>query len=208
MKEFDVILWDFDGVIMDSMPIRDKGFEVTLSKYPKHQVQQLLDYHRINGGLSRYVKFRYFYEEILKEPISDEVVLSYASRFSEVMMELLIDERLLINDSLNFIKKYYKQVPMHIVSGSDGSELNIICERLNIAKYFKTIQGSPTPKKELVKNLIFECKYALSKVALIGDSINDYEAALHNNIVFIGYNNSELESYPVRYLKNFSTYDD
>lgn len=203
-SKYKSILWDFDGVIMDSMSIRDKGFEVTLSEFPKEQVQQLLDFHRLNGGLSRYVKFRYFYEEILKEPITDEIVMLYASRFSEVMMELLIDEKLLIDDSLDFIKKYHKQVPMHVVSGSDGIELNEICERLGIAKYFISIQGSPTPKNELVRKLIIDNSYNVNSIVLIGDSINDFEAADKNQIDFFGYRNLNLQNLSPNYIHSFS----
>ncbi|WP_234986359.1 HAD family hydrolase [Pontibacter lucknowensis] len=204
MSKYKAVLWDFDGVIMDSMAIRDKGFEVTLANFPKEQVEQLLDYHRLNGGLSRYVKFRYFYEEILKEPITDDMVKAYAARFSEVMMELLIDEKLLIEDSLDFIRKYHRHVPMHIVSGSDGKELNVICEQLNIAEYFVSIQGSPTPKKTLVENLLVENNYLPEHVVLVGDSINDQEAAEANQLDFLAYNNSKLLSRGWAYIDTFA----
>ena len=59
-----VIFWDFDGVILNSNKVRDKGFETVLSGFPKEEVDKLLKFHRQNGGLSRYVKFRYFFEEI------------------------------------------------------------------------------------------------------------------------------------------------
>ena len=59
------ILWDFDGVILSSMHIRDWGFREIFKTFKKEDVQKLLDYHNLNGGLSRYVKIRYFYEEIL-----------------------------------------------------------------------------------------------------------------------------------------------
>lgn len=38
---------------------------------------------------------------------------------------------------------------------------------------------------------------------LIGDSHNDYEAALSNNIAFMGYNNPKLKVLPIKYLNNF-----
>ncbi len=77
MKDFsdkEVIFWDFDGVIIDSEKVRTAGFEKVLRDYPKEEVEQLIQYHKKNGGLSRYVKFRYFFEEIRKSPISDERV--------------------------------------------------------------------------------------------------------------------------------------
>ncbi|WP_431242699.1 HAD family hydrolase [Flavobacterium sp. P21] len=147
MENFKTILWDFDGVIMDSMPVRDKGFEIVLQKYPQEQVSLLMDYHRKNGGLSRYHKFRYFFEEIRKESITEDEIQGLAKQFSTVMLESLLDESLLIKDTVIFIEENYTKYNMHIVSGSDGNELRYICEKLGLSKYFISIHGSPTPKK-------------------------------------------------------------
>lgn len=64
------IIWDFDGVIVESNHIREKGFRKVLESFPENQVEELLVFHNNNGGLSRYVKFRYFFENIRKEEIS------------------------------------------------------------------------------------------------------------------------------------------
>ena len=81
---------------------------------------------------------------------------------------------------------------MHVVSGSDQKELRTICDHLELSTYFKSIHGSPTPKTELVKNLIQDNEYTLQTTCLIGDSINDFEAAKQNEIDFFGYNNNQL----------------
>ena len=73
------ILWDFDGVILDSMKVRDWGFEEIFKKYNRKLVDQLLYYHRINGGLSRYVKIRYFFEELLGQSITQAGILKFFS---------------------------------------------------------------------------------------------------------------------------------
>ena len=66
-----VILWDFDGVIINSNQIRERGFREVLSEYPISQIESLIDFHRRNGGLSRYVKFKYFFNDIRGEDISN-----------------------------------------------------------------------------------------------------------------------------------------
>jgi beta-phosphoglucomutase-like phosphatase (HAD superfamily) len=66
------IFWDFDGVILDSMPIRDFGFVKIFEDFDKELVDKLLEYHTLNGGLSRYVKIRYFYNTLLNVEVSDE----------------------------------------------------------------------------------------------------------------------------------------
>lgn len=202
-EEIKTIFWDFDGVLMDSMAVRDKGFEVVLSDHPKEQVSELLDFHQKNGGLSRYVKFRYFFEEIKKKQISDEEVIFFAQKFSEVMLANLLDETLLIAETVEFIKNNYKKYKMHIVSGSDQNELRQICHGLDIDKFFSSIHGSPIPKKELVRNLLERHGYDLEATILIGDSINDYEAAVENGITFFGYNNLKLREEGKNYIESF-----
>lgn len=204
LKKYKTILWDFDGVILNSEVIREKGFIDVLKNYPENQITQLLEYHRINGGLSRYVKFRYFFEEIRKTEISSEEVQILADEFSKIMLKNLIDPTYLIQDSLRFIQSNDQNMNFHMVSGSDEIELNKICEGLEIAQYFKSIQGSPTPKNDLVKNLLRKEAYDLRQTCLIGDSINDAEAALVNQIDFYGYNNEALKKKFPNYIEAFS----
>jgi len=189
-----VVFWDFDGVLMNSNQIRDNGFQEVLVNYPKEEVNQLLEFHHANGGLSRYVKFRYFFEEVRGEKITNEQVNEWANKFSKIMLSLLIDKELLIPETLEFVKTNYKSYHMHIVSGSDGNELRQICRGVEIDKYFKDINGSPTPKKQLVAEILNNNNYFKEECVLIGDSINDYEAANENDIQFLAYNNKQLES--------------
>lgn len=204
LKEKKIILWDFDGVIMDSMPIRNNGFELVLKEFPTKEVDLLMEFHQKNGGLSRYVKFRYFFENIRKEELSDEKLRQWAEKFSVVMKKELLAPELLIEDSLDFIKKNYQKYMMHIVSGSDQEELRFICKQLNISDHFISIHGSPTPKIELVRILLKEHNYNPMDVVLIGDSFNDYEAAEKNNIEFYGYNNHQLKKLSSSYVEMFS----
>jgi len=187
------ILWDFDGVILDSMKIRDYGFREIFKHFEKEKVEELINYHRINGGLSRYVKIRFFYEEILSRRISESEVNQYADKFSVIMKEKLVDPQNLIQDSVTYIKENYKKYKFHIVSGSDQVELRFLCKALELSDYFLTIYGSPTPKKLLVANVLNEFNYDIKETILIGDSINDFEAASVNNISFSGYNNIDLK---------------
>ena len=104
------ILFDFDGVILDSMPIRDYGFKRIFEDFKDNQISQLLDYHNENGGLSRYVKIKYFYNEILNKEILEEKINSYASAFSKIMKKELVNKKYLIVDTLEFIKNNFKKL--------------------------------------------------------------------------------------------------
>jgi len=197
------VLWDFDGVILDSMRVRDYGFRTIFQEFPKETVESFIRYHRYHGGLSRFHKIRYFFEEMLHQPIDEKKILLYADRFSNIMKEQLIDPAYLIGQSVAYIKKYYDLYRFHIVSGSEEKELNYLCRHLGIAHYFQTIQGSPTPKIELVRNLILSYGYDPDETILIGDSINDHDAARRNGIRFYGFNNDTLKSDADYYIEDF-----
>lgn len=202
MIKESIIIWDFDGVILNSNEIRNKGFEEVLREFPKNQVDDLMSYHHKNGGLSRYVKFRYFFEKIRGEKITEEEVIIWAKNFSGIVLKLLTDKNLINREVISYIRDYYKTKTMHIVSASDQNELRTICSIIEIDKYFKSIHGSPTTKIINVKKLITLNDYNSDDVLLIGDSINDRDAAISNDINFSGYNNHKLKEFG-NYIQNF-----
>jgi HAD superfamily hydrolase (TIGR01549 family) len=197
------ILWDFDGVILDSMPIRDYGFRQIFKNYSQELVEEFIKYHRINGGLSRFHKIKYFYNTLLNKEISEEQIEEYADKFTVIMKEQLINKKYLIQDSVEFIKSNHKNYSFHIVSGSEHHELNYLCEKLDLVEYFLSTNGSPTPKIDLVKNLLEKEQYKKEETILIGDSINDYEAANINRIDFYGFNNEDLRINSKIYIDSF-----
>lgn len=190
----EVLFWDFDGVLMRSNEIRDMGFELVLASYPKHQVEKLMAFHRKNGGLSRYVKFRYFFEEIRGEEIKESQITVLAQAFSEIMRKKLNDNSLLIDETISFVKKSYGKLPQYIVSGSDQEELRHLCLSLGIKNFFEGIFGSPTPKKQLINQVLKQIPNLPERCLMIGDSINDFDAAVVNGLHFWAYGNPELSA--------------
>jgi len=191
-NDIAVIFWDFDGVLLNSNAIRDWGFIKVLADFPQVEVNQLLDFHHKNGGLSRYVKFRYFFEKIRGECVTEDQIKEWAIRFSTTVLGELINPGLIIPETIAFVRNNYQNYQMHIVSGSDGAELNQVCKKLEIAKYFISIHGSPTSKTELINQLINKNNYNPKTCILIGDSINDFEASKSNLIHFMAYNNDKI----------------
>jgi len=198
------ILFDFDGVILDSMHVRDAGFRRIAQECGAADVEGFLQYHRENAGLSRYVKIRYLYEELLGKPVTEEVVMELAAEFSVLMRESLVDRSLLIEETTAFIGRVHEEVPLHVVSGSDERELRYLCRELGLAGFFRGVNGSPTPKDELVARIMEEYSYAPAETVLIGDSKTDLMAANANEIPFYGYNNAALKGLGKGYIETFA----
>lgn len=198
------ILWDFDGVIIDSLAIRDYGFREIFRSFDNEDIEKLIKYHNLNGGLSRFHKINYFFNTILKQEIGRNEIWQYADKFTQIMRQSLSDKKYLINDTVNFIKNNYKKYNFHIVSGSEHNELNFLCQKLDLSQYFISINGSPTPKNQLIKNLLESYNYNINQTILIGDSINDYEAASVNKIGFYGFNNENLRDKSKIYIEDWN----
>jgi len=186
------IIFDFDGVILDSVSLKTEAFRRLFEAFDATDVNTFIAYHQENGGVSRYAKIRYFFETILKRSIDEVEVARYANRYSTLTKEALSQPTYLIKDCVEFIHKHYQSFRMHIASGADEEDLHYICNHLGLTRYFVSIHGSPTPKNQLVKALLLTNAYVQEETILIGDSINDYDAAKENHITFYGYNNTLL----------------
>ena len=125
------IFFDFDGVILDSLDVREWGFRYIFSDQDPKLVQKLIDFHKANGGISRFYKIRYFHEVLLGSKISKEEVNSFAELFSKNMIPKLNNPSRLIMDTIGFIKENFRNYNMYIVSGSEQEELRWLCEKLS-----------------------------------------------------------------------------
>lgn len=197
------IIFDFDGVIIDSMDVRASGVSGVFSHYDKNLVDKFIEYYRYNAGLSKFIKIKYFYNEILGKDISDEKINEYSNQLSNIMKEKLVSKEILIDDTFEFIKNNYRKFNFHIASGSEEVELRFLCDKLEISQYFKCINGAPLHKNDLVNKIIEENNYKREETIIIGDSINDFDAAEINNIGFVGYNNLNLKEKGLGYIYKF-----
>lgn len=199
------ILFDFDGVILNSMKIKGEGFAELFKTYPQNDIKSLEEYHYANGGVSRFEKIRYFFNAVLRSKITDEEVAILANQFADIIMKKLFDKKNLIEETILFIKNNDTTYNLHIVSGAEHNELNDLCSFFDIAHSFKSIEGSPTTKSRLISNLLEKNRYRTEETILIGDSINDYDAAAANGILFYGYNNESLKVVG-NYIESFSDF--
>ena len=84
------VIFDFDGVILESAVIKTKAFEEVVACYPKEQAEAFVSYHMSHMGISRHVKFRYFIEEILHEEYTEDKERKLADSFEHIVYEQVL----------------------------------------------------------------------------------------------------------------------
>ena len=183
---WEAVFFDFDGVILDSVDVKTKAFAKMFRQYGLKVEKRVVEYHLNNGGVSRFDKFRYYYEEILNQPVDEEIIESLSKQFSNLVVEGVLASPFIpgAKESLDCLKK--KAIPCYIVSATPYEEINLIVEKKELKGYFKEVHGSPRKKWEICREIITKENYNPQNCLFVGDAMSDYEAAQKNGICFLG----------------------
>ncbi|WP_028981493.1 HAD family hydrolase [Sporocytophaga myxococcoides] len=172
------IILDCDGVIFDSNKLKTQAFEDTLTfhKVDQENVRSFIDYHKAQGGVSRYIKFEYLIKEIMKVPFDPSFYQSLLEKYSEISQEAYLKSS--FTDGCNeFLSKVSSlNIRLFVASGSDEAELNTIFKLRNIDHYFNQIFGSPKTKYEILTKFILPGQNKDSFL-MIGDAIADMDSS-------------------------------
>ena len=181
-----IIVFDFDGVIVDSNEVRMNGFiRLYQNRYP-WAIDEYRRYLRLNSGLSRYKKIEYFYENILRIEPELMILTKDAEDYSSIVTSDVIKAPF-IDGSIDFIKKNINRFEYAMISSSNQLELIKICMSRDIDKYFTEILGSPIEKNKNIERFIRNKNAIKSEIVYVGDTKYDEIAALNSGISFIGF---------------------
>ena len=179
------IIFDFDGVICDSVNVKTEAFVAMYKAYGDEVVAKVIRYHLEQGGISRYEKFRYFHKELLGVILTDEEVMTMGDKFSSIVLQKVIDSPYLPG-VLDFIKKQHKQAELFICTGTPETEIVIILEKKNLIQYFTGIFGAPKSKSDIIREIMLHHHKSPEELEFFGDAMTDYQAAMETNVKFIG----------------------
>ena len=181
---YDYAVFDCDGVILDSNRLKTEAFARALEGDSEKYVDKMIAYHKANGGVSRYKKFRYYFQEINPHEDVEKNAKKAISRFAEIVYEGLMKCDY-ITGAVDFIKDVKeKGLSLFVVSGSDGEELREVFNKRKIDSLFSAIYGSPPTKTENMKKVKSQVG-AQTKGIFFGDSRSDLEAAEKFGLDFI-----------------------
>ncbi len=183
MRRPEAIFLDFDGVILESLELKNEAMGRLFADRPEH-LDAIVRYHLSNAGMSRYEKFRYYYRELFREPLSEERVAELDRGFNAIIWERL-QKVPLVAGAREFLENWHGRIPLFVLSAAPEREILQIVGDRGIAQYFVEIHGSPTPKKEHLGRLLRERRLEPSRCLFVGDGSNDYEAARLHGVPFV-----------------------
>ena len=185
------IIFDFDGVIAESVNVKTEAFASLYEPYGKQIVKKVVQHHLANGGVSRFEKFKIYHKDLLNIELNDQNLQELSNQFSDLVVDKVIKAPY-VPGALEFIKINHKKYDLYISSATPSVEIVQIVKQRKIFDYFKGVNGSPISKNKHIKKIIKSNNYKKTEVIFIGDSTSDRDAANENNIKFIArINNGE-----------------
>jgi len=178
------IIFDFDGVICESVEVKTEAFRKLFQDYPK-QLEQILRFHMDNGGMSRFEKFKIIYRDFLRQELTEEHSKELGRKFTEYSYQAVIDSPF-VKGVGEFLEKYHKTFVFFIVSGTPEGEMVSIVKEKGLGKYFQGVYGTPRLKGKLLTLILKQNELNKSEAIFVGDSRTDYAGAQEAGVRFIG----------------------
>lgn len=183
LSAYRSIVFDCDGVILDSNRVKTDAFYNTTLPYGEKAAAAMVDYHVRNGGISRYRKFAYFLEHLapagVPGPDLQALLAAYAT---EVKTGLLACE---VTEGLEAFREHTGGTRWMVASGGDQAELRELFEARGLIGWFDGgIFGSPDAKEEIVRRELANGNIRMPAL-FIGDSQYDHQVAQENGLDFV-----------------------
>ena len=201
------IIFDFDGVIAESMQVKADAFAVLYAPYGPNIVKKVVEHHETNGGMSRYKKIKLYHKLFLRKAIIDEEITNVANQFSALVIEKVIAAPY-VPGALEYLKKSYEKYKLFISTGTPTDEIKHILEERGIAQYFTAVFGTPGEKYDHINHIMSTYGMRPNALVFYGDSTVDLDAAENAQIPFVliknAFNRSMLGTYKGRIIENFT----
>jgi phosphoglycolate phosphatase-like HAD superfamily hydrolase len=187
---YKCFIYDFDGVVCDSVNIKTEAFLELYSMESEKVKMSIKNYHLANGGISRFEKIKYFENTILNKTITTSEIISKAANFSSLVKQKVTESNF-IPGIIEFLNLNLEKKLQFICTGTPEDEIIDIINNRKLEKYFDEVYGSPKTKVEIIKTILNKYHLVETECLFFGDAITDFNAAKDTNIDFIGIANSD-----------------
>ena len=180
-----LIVFDCDGVILDSVDVKTRAFGQIVEEYGSEAVERMTEYHLAHGGLSRIRKFEWFYYQVLGRKIAEDELYSLSRKFRQLVFEGVIRSPM-VSGIMETLESLHGRLPMYVASGTPNDELLQVLDARNLTRFFNGVYGTPPGKTELLRRIIEKEGIAPNDTLMVGDSSTDLDAAQSCGARFFG----------------------
>jgi HAD superfamily hydrolase (TIGR01549 family) len=182
---YNAFIFDFDGVLVDSVEVKTKAFAKLFEKYGQEVQSKVMEHHRNHSGMARKDKFIHYFREFLNKVPNENQLQKLCTEFSHIVAEQVVSASEIPGAEV-FLIKWCQNIKSFINSATPDHEIHEIIKRRGWQKYFKEILGSGNSKTENLKYLLKKFELDSSTCLFFGDAVSDFEAAKNCGLDFLG----------------------
>lgn len=183
LSKYDLIFWDFDGVIKDSIDVKTDAFYEIFLQFGKNISDLVKTHHEMNGGMSRYEKIP-IYLKLANQKPDEFLVQKISEDFSKKVVQRVINSPW-VEKTKKYLDEYNHLKRFVLVTATPSFEIKYILKSLEIDYYFQVIYGAPIDKCYAIQEYLKNNKIPSGCAVMVGDSRGDMDAAIRNNIDFV-----------------------
>jgi phosphoglycolate phosphatase-like HAD superfamily hydrolase len=183
LQRAKILVFDFDGTLVDSNPIKRRAFAHCFSTCSDH-LEEILAYCWGSHHVPRGDKFRYVYEHILERPYTEAVASALEERFDALTTRQIIDAPE-IRGATRFLQVVSRRREAAVLSSTPHQTLLRILEQRGWVGSFKAIQGAPVDKAHWLRTLRQRHGLRPQELVYLGDCREDHAAAEQAGCVFL-----------------------
>lgn len=186
------IIFDFDGVILDSVDIKSEVFKEVFAPFGKKILDYSINYHIKHGGISRFEKIKHILNLFFESREAKILEKSIINKFNFLIRKKVFKANF-IKGAPEFLEKNYNSFNMFISTGTPEKEIIEILKFKKIKHFFKAVYGSPDIKDIHVEKILKNNSEKIDEYVFIGDSKSDLITASKYKIKFIGIENKNFD---------------
>lgn len=179
-----IIIFDFDGVIVESVDIKTLAFGKLFENKGNKIKREVISYHLANTGVSRFEKIKYIYRKILREKLDKQTFKKLCERFSRLVVDDVVAAPY-VKGAEEFLRSNKKKYIFYVISATPQGEIEEIIRRRGLTSFFKNVYGAPYKKAEVIKRIIKKEVVAPDETVFVGDALGDRAAAKASSVKFV-----------------------
>lgn len=182
--EPSIIIFDFDGVILESTEIKTRAFARLFEHHPEH-VDAVVELHLRHAGVSRYEKFRMIHRDILELPLDDPELERLGTEFSRIALDEIL-RCPFVPGAREFLEARHRTHELYVASGTPEEELREIVRHRELEPFFRAAYGTPATKDDISRRILAELGAEPHHAVFVGDATSDLEGARAAGVPFVG----------------------
>ncbi|HDQ03126.1 MAG TPA: HAD family hydrolase [Deltaproteobacteria bacterium] len=186
MRQVDLMIFDFDGTLVDSGADLAEAVNYTLGalKMPTKETRQIIGY--VGDGVKKLLERSL---DNKNRHLLDEALNIFGLYYEKHMM----DNTKLYPHVLDVLQKFQEKIKV-ILTNKRFCFTMTIARRLEIDGYFAEIIGADStpfqkPDKRLIDDLLAKYSAERNKTVMIGDGVNDIAVAKNSGVLSVAYLN-------------------